>query len=239
MSDEPMMPDDGFEQPRANVRDLLYEMAAKSAGAVTLGAGETIVKAMLAAPLEKRRTEWFDRLVDELRRLDQVKLDVNDLPNNAQFVDAVLHATQAATRTSSEEKRDALKNAVLNSAILPASDTTPLFLSWVDSLTPWHLRILYLFRDPMQWFRLHNIEPPAGNIVGTTLNKIIERAYPELASDTSLQSVLVRELYSRNLTNQNSDRLMLNMDNSALTQTWTTHVGGKFVEFITRPPDGD
>jgi hypothetical protein len=55
-----------------------------------------------------------------------------------------MHATQAAIRNHQKEKLEALRNAVLNSAEKNAldEDIKLMFVSLIDTFTPWHLRIL-------------------------------------------------------------------------------------------------
>jgi hypothetical protein len=66
------------------------------------------------------------------------------LSRNEAFVSTALRATEIAVRTHEHEKLEALRNAVMSSALPDAPDDTlqQIFLNHVDSLTPWHLRIL-------------------------------------------------------------------------------------------------
>ena len=59
-----------------------------------------------------------------------------------------------ATRNHEQEKIDALRNAVLNSALPhpPDDSLQQTFLAWVDRFTVWHLHSLSLFDDPKAWF---------------------------------------------------------------------------------------
>ena len=53
----------------------------------------------------------------ELARLTQLGTDLDSLKRNEKFIDTVLQATQIALRSHQEEKRTALRNAVMNTAI--------------------------------------------------------------------------------------------------------------------------
>jgi hypothetical protein len=69
-------------------------------------------------------------------------------------VDAVVTATRIVDRTSQREKIEALRNAVLNSALpaAPDQDIQQLYFALIDNLTPTHLRLLTLLDNPPGWF---------------------------------------------------------------------------------------
>jgi hypothetical protein len=121
---------------------------------------------MITAPLlGRRRDEWFEELRLRLNELS-MKVDgltIESMARNEQFVSAVAQATQAALRTHSSEKRDALRNAVLNvaSGTAPEEYLQSVFLNLVDSFTVTHLHLLALFNagrqvriaDAPEWLR--------------------------------------------------------------------------------------
>jgi hypothetical protein len=77
--------------------------------------------------------------------LEQEKrLKVEDLAANDEFISAVMQATAVAVRNHHQEKIDALRNAVLNSALgqCPGDVKSAMFLALVDQFTVWHLRVL-------------------------------------------------------------------------------------------------
>jgi hypothetical protein len=85
-----------------------------------------------------------------LRALDAKVGGVFDgLENNEAFVSAFLHAYQAALRSHQDEKRRALKNAVLNSARSDALgvDVQLTFVRFLDELTPSHITLLQRFLE--------------------------------------------------------------------------------------------
>jgi hypothetical protein len=108
---------------------------------------------LLTAPLlGKRRDEWFEELRTRLNELSlKVEgLTIQSLAQNEQFVSATLQATQAALRTNQQEKREALRNAVLNVAAgnAPEQDMQSILLDLVDDFTPIHLQVLHFFQAP-------------------------------------------------------------------------------------------
>lgn len=73
----------------------------------------------LAAPVAHRRDAWLQDLAIRLGELEgQISgFHLDTLADNEQFVSATLQATQAALRTHQKEKLEALRNAVLNTAV--------------------------------------------------------------------------------------------------------------------------
>ena len=107
----------------------------------------------LNIPLTRRREAWFQDLADSLRELEsQIQgFSLDDLAANESFVSAMLQAAQAALRTHQQEKLEALRNAVLNSAAGQASDGDyhTVFLALIDCFSAAHLRALKSFRHPV------------------------------------------------------------------------------------------
>src|SRR5581483_2236575 len=108
---------------------------------------------LLSSPVANRRDAWLEDLERRLRELETkvAGFRFEDLRQNERFVSAVLHSTQVAMRTHQAEKREALRNAVLNIAVanpnLPADAFQMIFLNLIDRFTPAHLQILSHIRD--------------------------------------------------------------------------------------------
>jgi len=69
---------------------------------------------------------------------------MENLCDNEAFVSALVHASRVAIRNHQEEKLEALRNAVLNAALpnAPEESSELMFLDFVDSFTPWHIKVL-------------------------------------------------------------------------------------------------
>src|SRR5690606_32250167 len=110
---------------------------------------------IITPPLDKRRNEWMNQVADKLKELEQRnQIDFNDLKNNQQFIDVILHASSLAIKTSEQEKILALKNAVVNTALneQPSNTKIQIFLNLIDVFTAWHIKVLHFFDDPRDWF---------------------------------------------------------------------------------------
>jgi len=116
------------------------------------GAGVTLVDLVTAPSRGKRLADWCEELRLRLNELSQ-KVDgltPEALAKDEAFISAFAQATQLAVRTHQAEKLEALRNAVINTAIskAPADDLQSIFLNLVDSFTPAHLKLLSFFQAP-------------------------------------------------------------------------------------------
>jgi hypothetical protein len=126
------------------------------------GAATEIISLIIKPPLTKRYEEWLESMAQALAALiEKVNtLNLDDLTKNEAFITAVWQATTIAIRTHQEEKREALRNAILNTAIPDKTNENLqlIFLNLIDTFTPWHLRMLKYAADPKAYVRDNNIE---------------------------------------------------------------------------------
>lgn len=191
--------------PASSLGDKAHALARAGIGSIPLvGASATeLFQMLIAPPLERRRQVWMEAVADGLRRLEQEKgIDIDKLGDNETFIDTVMQASQVAMRNSHQEKRDALRNAVLNSALPHSVDESrqQMFLNLVDVLTVWHIRILKLLSNPLQWFQEHDRKPPEYPFSGS-LSQMLTDAYPELTQQRDLYDQIAKDLYDRGLLN--------------------------------------
>jgi hypothetical protein len=106
---------------------------------------------ILAPPLTKRRDEWLQDLYADLKKLGERVggFKIENLVENEAFISATFQASQIAFRTHQAEKRQALRNALMNIALGRSLDeeTQFFFLGLIDAFTVTHLEILRLFSD--------------------------------------------------------------------------------------------
>ena len=135
--------------PKGTAADAVHALAKGALSGIPMAGGlaAEFFELVLIPPLTKRRDEWFDSLAQ--RRLRHLELKFDELGKNPSFVTTLLHATQAAQRTHQEEKLEALRSAVENSALgsTPDDDLRSLFLNFIEEFTPTHLRILRLIQN--------------------------------------------------------------------------------------------
>ncbi len=106
------------------------------------GSAAEIVGYGLTWHREKRHRELFEAVLDDLERLH---VRVESLDDS--FYAVASHAAQLATLTNEQEKLDAYRNIIVNSALptSPDEEMRELFLTLVASLTGRHIRLLDAF----------------------------------------------------------------------------------------------
>ncbi len=189
---------------------------------------------IITPPLEKRRTEWLIDIFTRLKQLEE-KVEgfkIENLAENEIFISTLLYATQVAMRTHLREKLDALRNAVINSAVkLPIDENLQLiFLNLVDRYTPWHLIILHFLDDPRKYGARNNISYPSWSMGGTSA--VLEFAMPELKGKRDFYDQIVRELFSNGLLNSDTF-LHTTMTDQGMFASRTTEMGKQFLGFIS------
>src|SRR5688572_6119346 len=144
MSMENSMDEDSLRPPERSRGDATHA-GIKAALSMIPVAGE-LFEAIISPPLSRRQDAWMKVVAEGLLLLQEKveSFDPANLKNNEPFVTTVLEATAAAMRTHQKEKLEALRNVVLNAAMLnPAEeDLQLLFVHWISRLTTWHLHIL-------------------------------------------------------------------------------------------------
>lgn len=225
-----------YKPPKTSVVDAVHAVARAGLGAIPVAgaAASELLTAIVTPPLEKRRSEWMEEIGEALRTLEEkMGVVLESLQEKDQFIDVAVEATQIAIRTSTKEKREALKNAILNSALPnpPEESLQKMFLSFIDTLTVWHLKLLDLFNDPPAYIRRQNLR--FGNISMGAMSHLVENAFPELRERRDLYDLIWKDLYSRGLVN--TDGLHTMMTGSGILAKRTTEIGKLFLDYIKNP----
>jgi len=109
-----------YSAPKASLGDHAIGAAKVIGSAVPIfgGPGVELFNWLISPPLERRRQSWMEEVGSKLAELEKrTGVNLDELQTDDRFLDTVLKASQAAIRTSQEEKRAALRNAVLRSAM--------------------------------------------------------------------------------------------------------------------------
>ena len=220
-----------YKPPEPNTGDTAHLVAS---GVMSFIPGlPELFQYFITPPLEKRRMKWMEDVGQALRELEKnrgVKLE--ELQSNDTFIDTVLHATQIALRNSQEEKRDALRNAVINAALPnpPDESIQLMFLNLVDTFTVWHLRLLRLFQNPKGWFAGNDKQAPSFAI-SSSLARLLTAAYPELGNQRPFYDLVINELDAKGLFSSGGTHTM--MSATGAFEKRTTDLGDRFLQFVT------
>ncbi len=224
------------EAPEETAGDTFHAVVRASLSAVPMvgGAAVELFTQLVTPPLERRRAEWMREIGEALQRLEQEKgVDVEALGKDEAFIDTIMQASQAAIRNSQIEKRAALRNAVINSALSLAPEIIlrEMFIGWIDELTVMHLRILKFFQSPNAWSKQHGCRYPDG--ISSSLEEVMLVAMPELNDQREVYDQVWRELNQRGLVNTSSLHGM--MSPNGATADRAADLGNKFLSFIEEP----
>lgn len=227
-------------KPKRSGGDVVHTITKAGISGIPVigGPAAEIFSHIIVPPLTKRRDKWIESVAEGLKRLEEeVKgFKIEDLSKNDTFITTVTHATQAAIRNHQTEKLEALRNAVLNAALSNSveEDTQLMFLNFVDSLTPWHLKVLKFFENPREWGQKYGITYPSFYMGGAST--ILEHTFPELSGRREFYDQLVKDLFSRGL--MSTDSLHVTVSEQGMFASRTTAMGQQFISFITSPLHG-
>jgi hypothetical protein len=227
-----------YEVPKASGWDATHKVGKALLSAVPGlgGPAAELFDLIIKPPLEKRRAKWFEQIAQAVQRLEH-QIDgfkIENLAGDPQFVSILMQASMAALRTHQQEKLEALKNAVLNSALptRPEDDMQFIFLQHVDSFTEWHLRILAFLQDPRRVMteqgtidRVHKGDE--------SLQPYFNITFPQLRDHTWMRGYIVKDLVNRGLANP--DYLGTRTNPQTLFAGHLTPLGTQFWHFIKNP----
>ena len=223
--------------PEATLGDRLHTLAKAGIASIPVAgaAASELFTVILAPPLEKRRVEWMNDVAEHLKELEERgELKLEDLQDNETFITTVMQASQAAIRDHQSEKREALRNAVLNAALphAPEESLQQHFINQVDTFTVWHIRFLDLFKDPSAWFERNGLTAPNFSF-SSSIEQLLVIAWPELKDQYDLLNVVVQELEAKGLYAGGGLRAMMTAGGAFGKRT--TEMGDSFLKFITAP----
>jgi hypothetical protein len=229
---------DATDIPKPGRGDALHAFARAGLGSAPIvgAAAAELFNWFIKAPLERRRDEWMAEVGERLKELEEKHgLNLADLQTDEAFVDTVLQASQVALRSAQREKREALRNAILNSALHHGPDESEqqMFLHLIDRFTPWHLRMLDFFNDPPAWFDHHKKARPEYHI-GSCLDTVLQVAYPKLKPREPFYTQVCGELDNSGLFSRGMN-LKTMMTADGWTASRTTERGKAFLRFIREP----
>ncbi len=156
--------------------------------------------------LIRRNSEWQKALVQGFEELYQ-KFNAlpEDFSRDDKFVTALLQATQVAMRTHQQEKLKVLRNVILNAALFPNLDENLnlMFLNYIDNFSPWHIKVLNFYRNPVEWAEKNGQESMSRHI--TEPSSLYEYVFPEFKQNPKYLDQLVLDLVNRGLLEQEDE----------------------------------
>jgi hypothetical protein len=151
-----------YPEPRAE--DVVHGTIRAGLAAIPLVGGSVteLMSIVLTPAVARRRDEWLKELADALEKLEK-KVEgfkFENLAENEAFISATIQATRIAIGTHQKEKREYLRNALLNIATGKNSDEIKqqIFLNAVEAFSTVHVKALNLiWRTPAISWDKNNI----------------------------------------------------------------------------------
>jgi hypothetical protein len=226
------------EAPEERAGDVVRKLVkAGASGVPVIGGPVAELMDLLRPSVDRRKDEWFEDIAHELNSVRRrvAALENRDIYEDEAFVTTVINASSIAVRSHQGEKREALKNAVLNSALHnePDEDLQAIFLELVDRFTPWHLCILNFFNGPRDWFDQQGRQPKPHMLGGPA--QVLEEAFPELVGKREFYDLIDADLSMARLMGGGS--LHVTMTGDGMVSSRTTPLGQSFLKFITKPSE--
>ena len=138
-------------------------IAAFATGGLSVVAGE-LFDLIVTDPSAKRRDRFIIELGHRLSQLEAVgKLSLQDLIDNEEATATFIRATQAAMRSSGEQKFSALREAAAKGLVDAAtgrSGPAQVVIGFLDRMTEYHVVILAWECEPRRYYTLGEIDNP-------------------------------------------------------------------------------
>jgi hypothetical protein len=197
--------------------------AGTNLGAATVTGGVIILEQLLLPHLRERQVAFLDELAERLQCVEQRLSDLDEA-GIQRLVDGAVSASIAAVKHNDQTRRDALLNAVINTALPGATDDLQqqIFFAMVDRYTGLHVALLRMFDDPSSW------RPPDGRPINkSSARAFVSSVFPTLRDEVT--GMVWADLYHDGLVN------VPVIDNGLEGPTVprkTTSYGRTFVEFV-------
>ena len=137
----------------------------------------------LAPAVERRKEEWLKELADALDELEGKFEDfkIEDLAAQRAVWFGGHRNIPIGHQHAQTREAEGPANALLNIALhrLADEDLQETFLRYIDDLTVWHLRFLWVFQDPPRALATKSNRANAYGLSGS--DQILETVYPELS----------------------------------------------------------
>ncbi len=236
MAEKPIKIFDTLEgrYPEAEAPDVVHGAAKVALSAIPfLGSPINELFSMVVTPsLERRRDDWLKEVAGVVDRLQANGLKVESLVGNEIFVSAVIQTARIAIGTHRQEKRDMLRNALLNVALGrgPQEDLQEVFLAAVDALSPLHMKVLrFLWTGLAELTKAGIWDPLRSHSLGN-YGTAIGGLYPEMKGQDNLLLYLMTDLKNRGFS-------IVSRPADAFPQSpGVTNMGIEFLNFVLVPP---
>ena len=163
-----------------------------------------ILESLFGVPILKRRETLMQDICDAINMILHKGFTLEQLQHDENFMEFLFRSIRIAGMSLKNDKRSALKNAIVNAATHsnpPTFEMQQIFLSYIETFTVTHLKLLHFLVNPQAYFTKYGHESPKSEIAkrAFTVRDAIIMAYPELESAQGLVNIIWTDLYSKDL----------------------------------------
>lgn len=215
--------------------DYVHSLAKTSLSFIPVvgGAISEVFNLIISEPLSKRRDEWLIKIYNELKQLEEKveSFNIENLKDDDLFISILLKASQMVLKNHQEEKKEALCNAVINTAktIAIEENEQMIFLNYINELTVWHIKILQYLNNPSKMFSEQGLSKE-NYYMGAPITPLLDY-FTELSNREDFVKIIVKDLYNKNLITV--DGLYTMMAEEGMFASRTSEFGKKFINYIT------
>jgi len=178
---------------------------------------------VLGPHIEQRRQEWREDIIGALEQLQREFKDFKwqTSINNQMFVSTFMQSLLTVSKDHRKEKRELLRNALLNTALgrTPSEDLQFLFLDMIDRLSPLHISVLKTFSKD----------------ISTTvpIEELLTKEIKALNGDKDLALKLLTDLKQESLLKDHLEGRVLGTPGYSSFKS--TKLTQRFLDFISAP----
>jgi hypothetical protein len=214
-----------------SVAKLIFKVVAAHYDPIFAIPATQIIDLVFRTPFEKRRTEAME---DQIRVLEEAAkrnpdLTVDGVANHEAYVSASIQAARIAFSTHHQEKREYLRNALLNVLLGVTPDETKqqIFFNAIEAFSPIHMKILGVISGEIEvtWAAMSPYDAQH-----RTFGAAIEQTIPKLVGQGPLVDAILNDLSNRGFTNVAKKSLPYRPGD-------VTNLGAEFFRFISEPPN--
>lgn len=224
-----LIPSRADQYPEPDDRDVASEIAVRLIDHVPIAnlVADIVLPRFFIPAINRRRDEWFKELASDLSQLED---RVEHIFNDEAFISASIQATHIAVATHQREKRQYLRNALLNIAEGKRPDETKqqIFLNAIEAFSPAHVRALNVIWRGPGLFKWDDHGVP---IARRNYGAAIEIFVSEVKGQPSLIAAVLTDLRNRGFSTL--DRADYPFPAGSLM----TNLGVEFLNFVLSPDE--
>lgn len=199
--------------------DKAHRMARAIIGALPAFSGTALetFNALIEPPMEKRKREWMVKVSEAINELyDKHSIEIDQLSNNEQFVSILIQASNTALKNHQEEKLEALKTVLINSAIHTdlSEDVQASFLALIQDFTCTHLEILKHLATGFCW---SPARATGSHNTLLELSRVLLRELPHLSEQADFVYQIITDLEAKKLLMTYTAQNIRKLENGEIT----------------------